>query len=109
MTEHELQNNIRLALGRRGMIFRHNVGLFKTTDGRTISSGLPPGFSDLQYIGDGGVVAFIEVKTPTGRLSTAQRDFLNAVRRYGVRAGIARSVEDAIKIIEGDIETWPLD
>ena len=34
MTEHELQQEIRLALGRRGIVLRLNVGKLRTEDGR---------------------------------------------------------------------------
>lgn len=102
MTEHELQQAIRLALGRRGVVLRLNVGKLQTADGRFLTTGLPPGTCDLLFIG-GGHAVFIEVKTPAGRLSQAQRDFIAAVNRHGapyVRAGVARSVEEAITLTE---------
>lgn len=100
MTEHELQQNIRLALGKHGIVLRLNVGKVRTDDGRYLTTGLPPGTSDLLFVGDGRAV-FIEVKTPKGRVSEQQINFINAVNRIGapnVTAGIARSVEDAIKL-----------
>lgn len=102
MTEHELQQEIRLALGKRGIVLRLNVGTLRTQDGRYLTTGLPPGACDLLFIG-GGHAVFIEVKTPAGRLSEAQTRFLDAVNRHGaphVRAGVARSVEDAIKLTQ---------
>lgn len=102
MTEHELQQKIRLALGKRGIVLRLNVGTLRTQDGRYLTTGLPPGACDLLFIG-GGHAVFIEVKTPAGRLSEAQTRFLDAVNRHGaphVRAGVARSVEDAIKLTQ---------
>lgn len=102
MTEHELQQKIRLALGKRGIVLRLNVGTLRTQDGRYFTTGLPPGTCDLLFIG-GGHAVFIEVKTPAGRLSEAQTRFLDAVNRHGaphVRAGVARSVEDAIKLTQ---------
>ena len=77
MTEHELQQKIRLALGKRGIILRLNVGTLRTQDGRYLTTGLPPGACDLLFIG-GGHAVFIEVKTPAGRLSEAQTRFLDA-------------------------------
>lgn len=97
-----IQNAIRVALSRRGIVLRLNNGVFYTESGQRIASGLPPGTSDLLFIGEGRA-AFIEVKTPAGRVSDAQQHFIDVVRSHGVRAGVARSVDDAIKIIEGDI------
>lgn len=102
MTEHELQQEIRLALGKRGIVLRLNVGKLRTEDGRYLTTGLPPGTCDLLFIG-GGHAVFIEVKTPAGRVSDAQRRFIAAVERHGaphVRAGVARSVEDAIQLTQ---------
>lgn len=98
MTETDIQNSIRTALSNYGIVLRLNVGNFITQDGRHISSGLPAGTSDLLFIGH-GYIAFIEVKTPRGRVRPAQVDFIKAMRKFGHRAGIARSVNDALKII----------
>ena len=96
-----LQNEIRCALGARGIVLRLQGGLVRTPDGRAIASGNPPGVADLLFIGEGRA-AFIEVKTKNGRVSPAQQYFLDAVRRHGVRAGVARSVEEAIRIVESE-------
>lgn len=97
-----IQNAIRVALSKRGIVLRLNNGVFYTESGQRIASGLPPGTSDLLFIGEGRA-AFIEVKTPNGRVTPAQQHFIDVVRSHGVRAGVARSVNEAIKIIEGDI------
>lgn len=100
--ETKLQNQIRIALSRRGIVLRLNNGVFYTESGTRVASGLPPGTSDLLFVG-GGRAAFIEVKTASGRLSPAQENFIRVVRSHGVRAGVARCVEDAIKIIEEEM------
>lgn len=117
MTEHELQNRIRVELSRYGMVFRTNAGTF--WQGRRVWSrelqeaviaqpqaveGLPKGFSDLLFIDRHGC-AFIEVKSPRGKLREEQESFINLMRSYGHRAGVARSVEDAIDIIKGGTHT----
>lgn len=103
MTETDIQNSIRAALSKYGIVLRLNVGVFVTQDGRKISSGLPKGTSDLLFIGP-KYIAFIEVKTATGRPSNNQLNFINAIRNLGHRAGIARSVEDALNIINERID-----
>ena len=64
MTEHELQQNIRLALGKHGIVLRLNVGKVRTEDGRYLTTGLPPGTSDLLFIGDGRAVFIISIHAP---------------------------------------------
>lgn len=46
-----------------------------------------------------GVFTAHEVKTRTGRVSKEQQTFIDAVKRAGGIAGVARSVEDAIELI----------
>ena len=43
----------------------------------------------------------IEVKSRTGRATPEQLAFIDTVRRAGGRAGVARSVEEAKRIVEG--------
>lgn len=98
--EHSIQNQIRLALNPYAVIFRANVGSGYTADGRYFSTGLPVGFSDLfGFRKSDGKAIFIEVKTKTGRVSEAQKNFIEKMQESGALAGIARSPEDAIKII----------
>ena len=101
MSEHELQNEIRLALSDSCVLFRINVGGAYTEDGRWFSSGVPKGYSDLSGVrrSDGRAV-FIEVKAPTGRILPEQRDFIAAMQKCGALAGFARSIEEAKRIVE---------
>lgn len=105
LSETDIQNRIRAVLSEYGIVLRLNVGEFTTKDGRHISSGLPAGTPDLLFIGQSRI-AFIEVKRPSGRPSKAQVNFIQAIRKLGHRAGIARSVDDAEAIINytGDPE-----
>jgi len=89
-------------------------------DPRPLDTGLPEGFPDLfGFIEDPGqptlqangltyavpasITVFVEVKTPTGRVSPKQQAFIDAARAAGCRAGIARSVADALKIVRGEM------
>ena len=99
--EHAIQNAIRIALSEHATVFRANVGSGATYDGRHFETGLPKGFSDLfGFRHSDGRIFFIEVKTPTGRLSKEQANFIQQMQNYGAIAGVARSVEDALKIIQ---------
>ena len=101
MTEHDLQNSIRLRLSELGFaVFRANVGRFQTKDGRWFDTGLPKGFSDLMAVKNGRVY-FLEVKTETGKASPEQLNFLAVMRdRYGCIAGIVRSVAEAVELCQ---------
>ncbi|MDE5772670.1 MAG: VRR-NUC domain-containing protein [Ruminococcus sp.] len=100
--EHRIQNEIRLVLSDTCMMFRVNVGTGYTQDGRYFNTGVPKGFPDLfGFRKSDGKAVFIEVKTPKGRPSAEQKKFLETMRKYGVIAGICRSKEDAINLING--------
>lgn len=102
MTEHDIQNEIRVGTADIALLFRANVGSGITYDGRHFDTGLPKGFSDLfGFRFPDGQAVFIEVKTETGRASKEQINFIQKMQIYGAIAGIARSVEDARNIILG--------
>lgn len=114
-TEHRIQDEIRVALSEYGLVLRLNSGKayggkrmfdhrrkqYILTDLRTIML-CPAGTSDLLFIGENGQVAFIEVKDNKGKVGEDQKRFLTVIRKYGYRCGVARSVEDALKIIGVD-------
>lgn len=124
MRERPIQNNIRNALAGKCTAFRANVGKAWTGEqviqlengdvlirnARPFSTGLPPGFSDLfgwtpRLIAPAdvglqlAVFTAIECKSATGRASESQTAFLRAVERSGGYAGVARSPDEALKII----------
>ena len=111
-SEHNIQQEIRLALSPYGIVLRLNAG--KAYGGERVWDGrrnqyiltnirpvslCPPGTSDLLFIGANGQVAFIECKDATGRLREDQERFLAIVGECGYRCGVARSPEDALRII----------
>lgn len=101
MTEHDIQNKIRVKLSEMGCcVFRINTGKFRLADGRWFDTGVPKGFSDLIAVKEGRIY-FIEVKSETGTASPEQLHFISVMReRYGCTAGICRSVEDAVRLIK---------
>lgn len=104
MKEIDVQNSIRLALNPHAIVFRANVGTFRTADGRTVSTGLPKGFSDLfGFRKSDGKAFFLEIKNEKGRLRKDQEHFLNEMAKYPVITGVARSPEEAIALIKGGI------
>lgn len=100
--EHRIQNEIRTALADSCIIFRMNVGTGYTADGRYFNTGVPKGFPDLfGFRKSDGCAVFIEVKTPKRKPSAEQVKFLETMRKNGAIAGICRSAEDAVKLIQG--------
>lgn len=126
MNPHDLHKLIQLRLSKGDTrLFRHNVGLawqgtltrheggtVTLVNARPLHAGLVKGGSDLlgwrtvtvtpDRVGKKlAVWAAIECKTGSGRLTAEQRNFIEQVRGAGGRAGEARSVEDAVRILEG--------
>lgn len=114
MRERDIQNQIRLGVSEQcqGVIFRTNAGQAWAGD-RVYSHEfrqnvlvnirpvklLVPGFSDLLYLGPERNATFIECKTPKGPVREEQERFIELMRSYGFNAGICRSVEDAVTLI----------
>jgi len=100
-SEHQIQQEIRVALSKAGhTVFRANVGKVQLKDGRWFDTGLPVGFSDLFGVTNTGQAFFIEVKNAKGRLKDKQRVFLEVMKKNGALTGVARSVQEAIEVIE---------
>jgi len=64
--------------------------------------GLCVGSSDIIGITPEGRFLAIEVKTKTGRASKEQVVFIEAIRKSGGIAGIARSPEEALEVLFND-------
>ena len=96
LTEGQLQDKIRLALGDiKGLcLWRNNSGLADVR-GHKIRYGVGnPGGADLIGIYLGRFVA-VEIKTPIGRLSVEQRRFRDLVVSLGGIYIVLRSVDEA--------------
>jgi hypothetical protein len=113
-SETKLQQEIRLALGRIPSLrlFRNQVGqLPDPRTGRYVQFGLAKGSSDLvgfktikitpEMIGQ-EVAQFvsIEIKTERGKLTEVQQNWLQKVKSSGGIVGVARSIQDALKIVK---------
>ncbi len=102
MTEADIMREIQLAATKLGArLFRNNVGMATTNTGSVIRFGLAIGSPDLIGWTKLGRFLAVEVKTSSGRLTKHQRQFLDAIIAAGGIAGVARSVGDAVEIIQG--------
>ncbi len=113
--ESDIQNHVRVALSKHGCVFRTNAGRayqgkmvysqeFKQmvlTDIHPVSL-LAPGFSDLLFVGQNRT-AFIEIKKPGEKPRPDQVNFLDRMTSLGHIAGVARSTEDALRLIWVDV------
>lgn len=105
ISESEIQAQIMQALSWRCIVFRANVAKFKfkNNDGsdRWVSTGLPKGFPDLfGFRKKDGKMFFIEVKNAKGRLSKDQKIFAAWIKDFDVLYGVARSIDEALEIVE---------
>lgn len=123
--EKSIQSSIMLALSEAGSTVWRNetagawVGRPIHREGRTVTlagarmlqAGLCVGSSDLicitpvtitpDMIGRKvGVFTAVEVKAAKGRVSAEQERFISAVKRAGGIAGVARSVDQAVQLLD---------
>jgi hypothetical protein len=111
-SENRIQSEIRLALSDYGIVLRLNSGKF--WQGERVWSkefkqyvlvnlrpvqGCPEGTSDLLFLGENNNVAFVECKTKKGAAREKQKRFIEIMHSYGIKADLARSPADALKII----------
>ena len=111
--ETKIQNAILLALSSAGCtVWRvetagawvgrqiHREGDTVTlTNARMFTTGLCKGGADIIGITPGGAFLAVEVKTEKGRTTPEQDRFLEAVRKSGGIAGVARSPEEALQLL----------
>lgn len=106
-SEQTIQQRIRLKLSKGPVrLFRNNSGALRDERGQLVRYGLCTGSSDLigfrqvtitpDMVGQRlAVFTAVEVKTPTGKPTAEQEQFLAMVAHFGGIAGIARSVDEA--------------
>ena len=81
-------------------VARINTGAFKDSRGQFVRFGFPGCPDVLGQMRDGRIL-MIEVKAAKGRLTDEQEFMLAKVRANGGVSGVARSIEDALAIVEG--------
>ena len=117
MSEHEIQQRIRLACSRGPVrLWRNNSGALVDQQGRLVRFGLAKGSSDLiglrsleitpDLVGQ-RLAQFValEIKTARGVVSPEQRAFLDLVEQLGGVAAVCRSIEAAEQTLAST--PWP--
>lgn len=104
-SEQLVQTEIRAELSKhKHIVFRGNVGKVQTIEGRWFDTGLPKGFPDLfGFRSNDKQIFFIEVKNERGKPRKDQIQFHDFLTKQNVIHGIARSAEEAIKIVEEEL------
>ena len=105
ISEHSIQLAIMVAVSHHHCnIFRSNVGKVKMADGRWFDTGLPKGHPDLYgFKWSNGKVFYLEIKNAKGRPRAEQIQFHKMLTEHHIIHGIARSVDDALKIIDEEL------
>ena len=89
---------------RVAMCWRQNSGTFqeRNRDGsvRYIRANTARGMSDIMGALKDGRTLAIEVKSRAGKMRPGQEEFLSQIRAAGGVAGVCRSVEDAVRLLE---------
>ena len=101
-SEAAIQAEILFELNKSGhRLWRSNAGRIQTKQNRWIKL-FPKGFPDTVGYrkGDGKFIA-IEIKNSRGKLRDAQERFKEFAKDQPILYGVARSVEEAIAIVEG--------
>jgi len=84
---------------------RNNTGAYKTETGGFIRYG-QVGSPDIEGIlAPNGRAVCLEVKTRTGKLSEHQERWLQEATDLGALVGVVRSVDEAIALIEGGLNS----
>lgn len=116
MLESQIQADIRLALGAMPhvKVFRNNQGVAQYPGGQRVPYGVAQsGGSDLigltqvlitpEMVGQRvAIFTALEVKRPGVKVPDEQQAFVDFVNQFGGRAGIVRSVEDAVRVVSGE-------
>ena len=104
LSEKEIQSMIISAISYLGKVYNITTGVFAQGSGnqkrfiRTFPKGTP---DLLGFRYSDGKIFFIEVKKEKGLLSPEQKQFREWVLTTEALYGVARSVEDALLIIQG--------
>ncbi len=67
---------------------------------RMITMGLRPGVADLVVWFPWGLIGYLEVKIPGGRLSDKQKKFRDRCKRDGILYEVVTSIEDVEGILK---------
>ncbi len=99
-SEQQIQTAIKGFLELKGyFVLRINSGAIRTQGGGLVRLA-PPGTPDLLVIGPEGYVAWLEIKTPQGRLTEYQKAMHRRLKGLGQAVLVVRSLSEVVELIE---------
>ena len=101
--EAAIQRAIIARLRMSGIVCHHSPNAAKRSviGGRRIKAdGMITGWPDLTVVGREGLVAFLEVKAPGGKLSPAQSEIGDMLTRMGHTWAVVRSQDEAVATLQ---------
>ena len=107
--EASIQRAIIMRLKLSGIVCHHSPNAAKRSvnAGRRIKAdGMITGWPDLTVIGPEGLVGFLEVKAPGGRLSDAQQDIKHMMHHMGQLWAVVHSQDEAVQTLQA--WGWPV-
>jgi hypothetical protein len=109
MSERAIQIAIIARLRLSGIVCHHSPNAAKRSvnGGRRVKEdGMITGWPDLTVVGPEGLVAFLEVKGPKGKLSPAQNEIAAMLTRMGQLWAVVYSQDDAVQYLQD--WGWPV-
>ena len=97
--ESDLFYKVMQELGKHGAVYRCNSGNVRLPNGKQFR-GMPKGFSDVMLIRPGGKACFVEIKVRPNAPTPEQLVFIEKMQGLGCLAGVAYSIDEALKICE---------
>ena len=101
--EAAIQRAIIARLRMSGIVCYHSQNAAKRSvnGGRRVKQdGMITGWPDLTVVGREGLVAFLEVKAPGGKLSPAQSEIGDMLARMGQNVAVVRSQDEAVAALK---------
>lgn len=94
-----LQNEIRIELSKLGcIVLRHDVGTFRSPDGKHAVKIGTIGEPDLTVLCPNGKTVWLEVKVKPNKPTKEQLAFIKRATEMGHIAAVVYSVEEAVKL-----------
>ena len=108
-SEKLIEKEILQFLGCQGLLlYRTEIGRIRLPDGKYFTTGLPKGHPDIYGLNKDNTVFYLEVKTPKGRPSKEQVNFMRAMKRRNVTCGFVRSKEEALHVVTNKLSGYGL-
>lgn len=97
-------NRLAYIRGTHALRLNSGMAILGTGARKLAIKGCEPGTPDVMVMLPGGSVVWIEVKTPTGRVSKTQKAWHARAGKMGHTVHVVRSVQEAVDAVEAAME-----